>query len=120
MTTEKQKEYQKQYYRNVTKLRRLRGEIKASPTKYQKLSDEERREAYRRGAKKRVENMREKLGDEGMREHYSKIGQKGRSASTYYHFTKENASEFGKLGARARGLKSKHKKVRKKYETRED
>lgn len=114
------KEYQKQYYRNRTKLRRLRGEIEAKRTAYKPKSPEEKAKNYHLGAVKRVEVLKAKLGEEEYHKRMQEVGKRGSEAlkatGKPFGFQLGHASEAGKLGAKARGLKSKHKKVREKYE----
>lgn len=115
---EKQKEYQRQYYWNRTKLRRASGELKVK-NYYKKKSPEEVAENRRQGGLKASETLREKLGEEAYREMMTSRGKRGmatlKADGKKIGFQLGHASEAGKLGARARGLKSKHKKVRDKY-----
>ncbi len=116
---ERAKEYQRQYYNNRTKLRRLRGEVKVK-NYYKKKTPEEIAENRHQGGIKASETLRAKLGVERYREMMASRGKRGmatlRAEGKKIGFQAGYASEAGKLGARARGLKSKHKKVREKYE----
>lgn len=117
---EKAKEYQRQYYWNRTKLRRASGELKVK-NYYKKKNPEEVAENRREGGIKASKTLRARMGEDNYREMMSVRGKQGqatlRAEGKKIGFQKGYASEAGKLGAKARGLKSKHKKVREKYET---
>lgn len=118
---EKAKEYQRQYYWNKTKLKRKLNPVKNKPRV--KKTAEEKSESYRKGAMKRIQNMREKYGEEGLREYFKELGRLGNQAlvdkGVPVGFQAGYAKDASKLGIRARGLKSKHKKIREKYEREE-
>ena len=115
---EKIKEYNRQYYRNVTKLKRLRGEVKVK-NYYKKKTPEEIAENRRLGGIKAQETLKAKLGEECYREMMSERGRHGmatlRASGKPIGFQNGNAKEASLAGARVRGLNSKHKKVREKY-----
>ena len=114
---ERNKEYQRQYYLNRTKLKR-----KLEPPKnyYVKKSAEEIAENRRQGGIKAQETLKAKMGDDAYREMLAERGKHGmatlKASGKPIGFQAGNAKEASKLSAKARGLKSKHKKVRAKYE----
>lgn len=114
---EKTKEYQRQYYWNKTKLKR-----KTSPAKsyYKKKTPEEIAENRRLGGIKAQETVRRAMGEEAYRQARIELGKKGQEAlktsGKPIGFQAGYAKEASKKSAEVRGLKSKHKKVREKYE----
>lgn len=117
---EKQREYQRQYYWNKTKLKRKTHPAK-SYNKYEKKTEAEKAENRRIGAIKRKATMLAKLGgEEKYQEYLSGIGKRGqatlRANGTPIGFQAGYAKRASLASARARGLKSKHKKVREQYE----
>lgn len=116
---EKQREYQRQYYWNKTKLRRASGEIEVK-NYYQKKDPEEIAENRRQGGVKAQETLKAKMGEDGYREMMSERGKHGvatlRADGKPIGFQAGYAREASLAGARVRGLKSKRRKVRKQYE----
>jgi hypothetical protein len=116
---EKQKEYQRQYYWNKTKLRRASGEIEVK-SYYTKKTPEEVAENRSQGGKKAQETLKNKMGEKAYREMMSEKGKHGvatlRESGKPIGFQAGYAKEASEASAKARGKRSKHKKVRERYE----
>lgn len=116
---EKAKEYQRKYYWNKTKLKRLTEPAK-SYNNYVKKDPEEKLKNFREGARKRKQTLIDKLGEEGYKEHQVNLGKLGHQAlvdsGKPIGFQAGYAKEAGRLGLKSRGLKSKHKKTREKWQ----
>lgn len=114
---EAEREYQRRYYENVTKLKRKENPAKSY---YKKKTPEEIAENRHNGSKKAAETLRQKLGEEGYKQYMSERGKSGikklQENGGLIGFQRGYAKEAAALGAKARGLKSKHKKVREKYQ----
>ncbi len=109
---EREKEYQRQYYWNRTKLKRKTTPVKSY---YKKKTDEEKAENRRIGAIKRKATMLAKLGgEEEYKEYLSRIGKRGmatlRSNGTPIGFQAGYAKEAQVSSAQSRTTNSKHRK----------
>lgn len=116
---EKQKEYQRRYYLNRTKLRRASGEIEVK-NYYEKKDPKVIAKNRRLGGIKASETLRAKLGEDSYREMMSIRGKHGisslKSSGKPIGFQAGYAKEASFASAKTRGLKSKHKKIREKYQ----
>lgn len=113
---EKAKEYQRQYYLKKTKIKRLTHPPKSY---YVKKDPEDVAKNRHLGGIKSQETLKAKMGEDAYKQAHVELGKKGAEAlkntGKPIGFQGGYASEAGKLGARARALKSKHKKIRDKY-----
>lgn len=114
----KRKEYLKWYYQTYLKKRREAGIAKV--TKYQRKTEEEKAENFKRAAEKRRKTMLERYGEEGVKKIYSDNGKKlnqimAERGDDRYRPTSEKAREMQLASAAARHEK-KVKRQRKKVQ----
>ena len=110
---EKEKEYQRQYYLNKTKLKRITNPPKSY---YKKKTPEEIAESRKAGGIKAQETLRAKLGEEEYLKMMSERGKHGiatlRARDGKIGFQNGYAKEASKASVKVRRLNSKHKVVR--------
>lgn len=111
--SEKNKEYQRQYYLNRTKLKR-----RVDPPKsyYVKKTAEEIAENRRQGGIKAQETLKAKMGEDAYREMLAERGKHGmatlKASGKPIGFQAGNAKEAQKKALKVRRQNSKHKAVR--------
>lgn len=102
---EREKEYQRQYYLNHTRLKRLTGEYQVK-SYYVKKSPEELAKIRSEAGKKAAKTLRERIGEEAYRAFMSECGKAGikkqKEVNGKIGFQNGYAREAQLLGAKAR------------------